>query len=40
MGEREGGFKRGEVQCSCGATFDTVQELIDHANHVHGTEIE
>jgi hypothetical protein len=36
----EPGFNKGEVSCTCGATFDTVGELISHASSVHGTEVE
>jgi len=34
----ESGFKKGEVRCTCGATFDTVGELLTHAYAVHGVE--
>lgn len=35
----ESGFNENEVKCTCGDTFGSVGELIDHANSVHGTEV-
>lgn len=31
-----GGFNKGEVQCTCGATFDSLGELLTHSFAVHG----
>lgn len=36
----ESGFKAGEVSCSCGESFDTVDELISHAASSHGVDVE
>ena len=38
--ERQSGFNKGEVRCTCGATFDTVQQLLDHAETAHVTQIQ
>lgn len=35
---RNKGFKQDEVRCTCGATFDSVAELLTHAYAVHGVE--
>lgn len=34
------GFKKDEVQCTCGATFGSVGELLTHAFAVHGLNAE
>lgn len=32
----EKGFKAGEIKCSCGEEFGTLNELYQHAAYVHG----
>lgn len=32
----EKGFKSCEIKCSCGAEFETLNELYQHAADVHG----
>jgi hypothetical protein len=34
----EGGFD--EVKCTCGAEFDTVGDMIQHAQLAHGTDVD
>lgn len=29
-----------EIRCSCGDTFDTLNELYGHAGSAHGVEVE
>lgn len=36
----ESGFKSGEIKCTCGETFGTLNEYFAHVNSVHGVSTE
>lgn len=35
----ESGFKRGEIRCTCGDTFDNMSDYLEHARTVHGQDV-